>query len=87
MQVDKTKEILTTAIEIGETLRTPNQCNSLFNGCKYQYIELLHVIDDIRESLAKRGKDDESVRKFPFYKHNLANMLVKKSICKIQMYI
>ncbi|ODM99573.1 hypothetical protein Ocin01_07106 [Orchesella cincta] len=56
--VDKTREILTTAIEIGETLRSPNQCNSLFNGCKYQYIELLHLIDDIRRSLSSKGKND-----------------------------
>lgn len=74
MQVDKTKEILTTAIEIGETLRTPNQCNSLFNGCKYQYIELLHVIEEIRESLEKRSGKDESVRKFLCYKLYLSNI-------------
>jgi hypothetical protein len=63
--MDETKEILATAVEIGKGFDRPSQCNEIFNGCNYDYTELLYMIDDMRQILrqktSKRKKGSKEV--------------------------
>lgn len=64
-QVSRTKEILETAIEIGKEFDQPSKCNEIFNACKFEYTELLYMIDDLRQNLRRKvrnGNDDKKVK-------------------------
>jgi hypothetical protein len=60
LQVDETREILETALDIGNSFDKPSQCNEIFNACQYDYTELLYMIDDLRKNVRAKVKEEES---------------------------
>ncbi|OXA58618.1 hypothetical protein Fcan01_07125 [Folsomia candida] len=65
-EVDETREILETALEIGKSFEKPSQCNEIFNACQYEYTELLYMIDDLRKNvraLVKESQDQGKQKK------------------------
>jgi len=77
--MDETKEILETAIEIGKGFDRPSQCNEIFNGCKYDYTDLLYMIDEMRHSLrdkASRGKRKGNKKVANIYGFNTLDLIL-----------
>ncbi|XP_035705355.1 LIM domain-containing protein A-like [Folsomia candida] len=61
-EADNPAEKFQLAIEIGKQMEDPNECNFVFTGCPFSYLEIIEIIESSKKSAAQEiGQDDKQL--------------------------